>query len=123
MKAFQIVKNGMEQCTAGVNDDGVLTVIMDCVHRKTGRRPEEDIHLTVGGLNGQNEHVRWIEQAELRVGDEITVRLVDTDIADDPVTRRKRDPDEEWKHEYAYFLKLKKKYEEDPTTESNATSG
>ena len=116
MKAFQVNKNGVALCTAGVNDDGVLNVIMNCVHSKAGRRPEEDSHLTVGGLNGQNEHVRWIEQSELHVGDEITVRLVETEHATDPVTRRKRDPEEEQKHEHAYYLKLKKKYEGNPAS-------
>jgi hypothetical protein len=116
MKAFRVIKNGIEQCTAGVNDAGVLNVIMNYVHSKVGRRSEEDMHLTVGGLNGQNEHVRWIEQAELHVGDQITVQLVETERADDPVTRRRRDPEEERKHEHAYYLKLKKKYEGTPTS-------
>jgi hypothetical protein len=86
MIAFEVWVNGEKKCTAGVGDKGVLNAIMN--------GPSHP-HLSVGGLSGE-EHVRWLERnGELKVGDEVTIRIVETDQIDEPVDRYRSQTREE----------------------------
>jgi hypothetical protein len=76
MRAFEIYVNGEKVCTAGLAD-GVMSVIINHV----GRR---GFGLWIGGLD--SEHVHWDAPA-VGVGDEILVRLTDTEIVDPPTRR------------------------------------
>ena len=68
MRAFEIWLNGTRLCVAGIEDDGVLSAIVNWV---TGQSVA-DLHLQVGGLiSPVNEHVVWIRQRPLKLGDEI----------------------------------------------------
>ena len=89
MKAFQVHLNGRKLCTAGFRErDVVLSAIVDHV---SGRRGNE-FSLTVGGLiSPTGEHVRWVEQRKLRLGDEIRLKIVETDSADKPRERYTKD--------------------------------
>ena len=88
MSAFEIYLNGEKICTAGVGNDGVLSAIVNCI---TGRS-RADLHLQVGGLiNPGKEHVSWIEQKQLTLGDEIRVKVVEADSVDEP---KRRTPEE-----------------------------
>jgi hypothetical protein len=70
MRAFKISLNGKKLCLAGIDRDGVLTAIVNSV---TGNG-REDLFLEVGGLVSKtDEHVKWINQKRLRVGDRIRV--------------------------------------------------
>jgi len=66
MRAFDVSLNGKKLCRAGIGDDGVLTTIVNWVTRKnTG-----DLFLEVGGLvSTVDEHVSWVKQNPLQVGD------------------------------------------------------
>ena len=81
MIAFEVLVNGEKLCTAGVGDKGVLTA--NIVGPKSPR-------LRVGGLHNE-EHVLWISHRpmalELKVGDEVTVRIVETEVVDEPIQR------------------------------------
>lgn len=78
MIAFEVSVNGDKKCTAGVGAKDGLNVII------SGPRLP-DLH--VGGLSGE-EHLRWLKPGfELKVGDEVTVRVVETDVVDEPVDR------------------------------------
>jgi len=99
MRAFDVFLNQKKLCRAGVADDGVLTAIVSWVTGK-GR---EDLFLQVGGLvSPKDEHLRWVHQKPLRVGDQIQVRIVETKLADKPIKRYRIHP--------AETLKAKKRY-------------
>ena len=84
MRAFEIYVNGKRLCLAGVTDASVLTTIIDYVGRDTQR-----LHLHVCGLLiPQEEHVRWQER-DLTVGDEVRIRIIESDKVDAPTPKRK----------------------------------
>ncbi len=89
MRAFEVSLNGKKLCLAGIGEDGVLSTIVNWVARK-GRG---DLFLEVGGLvSPVDEHVAWIKQKPLLVGDKIQVRIVQTASVDEPKTRHREDP-------------------------------
>ena len=104
MRAFRVYVNRTKLCIAGVGNDGVLVVTLNCVtgpDRGTGRE-RDDLWLDIGGLiSTTDEHVRW-RSARLKVGDEIRVRIIEADSVDRPRKRERRDPAKE--------LRAKKKY-------------
>ena len=88
MRAFEISLNGEKLCVAGIVDDGVLSAIVNWV---TGENAA-DLFLSVRGLiSPLDEHVSWIRQRRLRVGDEIQVRVVEETLVDKPKRRYRRD--------------------------------
>jgi hypothetical protein len=88
MHAFEVFVNGKKVCVAGIGNDGVLTAII--THAPFRRRRES--RLRVGGLiSPLDEHVSWVE-AMLRPGDEVRVKVVETEIVDKPSERFPRDP-------------------------------
>jgi len=97
MRTFEVYLNRKRLCVAGLDDDCVLTTIIDYVSRDRGR-----LHLHVGALDSSTEeHVRW-QDRNLRVGDEIRIRIANRKRADVPVKRFPRDPSKE--------LESKKRY-------------
>lgn len=99
MRTFDVLLNGKKVCTAGVGDDGVLTVIVSSVHqrgevtnRKNSRRGKEDLRLDVGGLiSSTAEDVRW-QNRRLRAGDEVRIRIAEAELASKPKRRERADP-------------------------------
>lgn len=88
MTAFEVHLNGQKLCTAGLGDVGVLSVILSW----RGTQPYKDgtapgaaaIEFTVTGLTSPaGENVHWAEPA-VKAGDEIRIRVVDTDRVDAP---------------------------------------
>ena len=89
MRALEVSVNGEKLCVAGIGDDGVLTTIVHWA----ARQDEEGFFLQVGGLISQTkEHANWINQKPLRVGDNIRVKIIETDLADKPVEQYRLDP-------------------------------
>ena len=96
---FQVLVNGEVRGTAGLEAIGVLTVVLSWVRRDPAAIPEDaraapdfteddwagdraNVHL--GGLDSiARQHLRWLE-AELAVGDEVTVRLLPPGEFDPP---------------------------------------
>jgi hypothetical protein len=109
MRAFEVYLNGERLCLAGANDESVLSTIIDYVGKVGNPDNEERLHLSVGGLLiPQEEHVRWQER-DLAVGDEIRVRILDSDTVDMPSRRIPRDPKKEIRNEQRYVRKMAKK--------------
>ncbi len=94
MIAFDVYLNDQKLCRAGIGDRGVLSAIVAwaATTMSTGLR-NEDLSLNIGGLiTPKGEHVSWINQKSLAVGDKIEVRIVEADSADE---HQRRDPVDE----------------------------
>lgn len=122
MIAFEIAVDGRKQCTAGTSASGVTSVVATWVrraaHESTPRQPgtgafEEELTLHVGGLwhdpDGARVHVQWLQHA-LKVGEQITITVVDTEQIDTPPTRTREDPTESERQKRAYYERLKAEY-------------
>ncbi len=100
MRAFDISLNGKKLCRAGIGDDGVLTAIVNWV---TTRKSSGDLFLEVGGLiSPVEEHVSWVNQKPIQVGDTIQVTVVEAKSVDEPTNKPR--PSE------AVLLKARKRY-------------
>jgi hypothetical protein len=87
MQAFEIWLNGELLCTAGIGDHGVLSVMTDLCSGDG----HVEFELRVGGLNSQSdEYVMWRNQ-KLKLGDEVCVKIVESESIDSPPDRRHRD--------------------------------
>ena len=101
MIAFEVSLNEKRICVAGAEDLGVLSAhVTACgkLGKKTVPfRPDDasdEIHYSVGGLTSRpksqtNVHVRWASDRQLRVGDVVTVRVIETETADRATSRSK----------------------------------
>ena len=84
MLALEIWLNGKKICTAGIQDRGVITSLTACIIRPEHSWCEFD----VGGLIGRtDEHLEWAKE-ELAVGSEVTIKVVNADVADAPKSRQ-----------------------------------
>ena len=89
MRAFEVSVNGERLCLAGIGDDGVLTTIVNWL----ARPGDGSLHLEVGGLiSPTKEHVTWVRQKPLSVGDNVQVKIVEIEAADNPITKYRLDP-------------------------------
>jgi len=119
MHAFKVSFNGQPPVVGGADDLGVLTAILTA----TGKlgpascpvRPNEtqDFSLRLGGLTArgsgqQDEHVTWLELEQLKVGDIVTIEIVET-ASPDPVVSAEAEEQREY-DERAYFEHFKKGY-------------
>ena len=119
MLCFEVYINGERRCRAGVGAAGVLSTIVSWVGkepqspRKRGRtvRGEADIH--VGGLYspepGVNVYPRWLQEP-LKLGDEISVRIVNADTCDQPYDVHSSSKEESEKREREYYEQLKRRF-------------
>src|SRR5689334_4337211 len=91
MIAFEIYINGKKKCTAGIAGPAVLTAAVSWVFRKPAVRGlrKKELNLGVGGLASRSDEFRDWLQRELRVGDELTVRIIETARVDKPKKRRR----------------------------------
>jgi hypothetical protein len=94
MLCFEVWRNDEKLITAGLQETGVLSFILSWV----GNEPNAsaiaasspgaipDLRCRVGGLSGVT-HVEWYETNQLKLGDEVRIRLISTDTADPPISR------------------------------------
>jgi hypothetical protein len=116
MRAIEIHVNGKSLCAAGIGDDGVLTAIVRSVlrpvqitNRKRSPRAKEDLALEVGGfISPTSEYVRW-KTSRLRTGDEVRIKIIETDRPDKPSSRERADPAEAINAEKRYVERTAKK--------------
>ncbi len=80
-----------------------------------GGRFEEELTLEVGGLthdpDGASVHVKWFRQP-LRLGQQITLAIVETEAADPPQSREREDPTWAAQRKREYYERLKREYGE-----------
>lgn len=123
MLAFEIMINGEKVLAAGVEDWDLIHA--DIMARRAKEAIESDEYeLSVGGLpqqieDGKLEHIRW-GRTELKLGDQITIRLIETDAADPPIRRYRSDrqvqeepftEEEILEMQKETYIELKKKFE------------
>jgi hypothetical protein len=97
MLCFEVWRNGEKITTAGLSKSGVLSAILTWV----GDQPEASsiaassigpipgISFQVGGIDGApdpsgDKHVDWWETNELKIGDEIRIQLVSSEVPNPP---------------------------------------
>ena len=86
MKALEVFINGHRLCLAGVGDEGALHAIVSWVG---DRSREEDIHLSVGGVDCvADENLRW-NVPSIGVGAEVLIRVVEAPSVDPPEERHR----------------------------------
>src|SRR5690349_15619112 len=99
MLALRVAINGGKPVVAGADDLGVLSAIISCVGAlgPRARSPRGDgaeaMTLNLGGLTSRgndapDEHIDWLSQVPLKVGDRIAVELIETD-SPSPIDRAK----------------------------------
>ena len=103
MIAFEVALSGTKACTAGVGDEGMLTCILSYV---ASRR---ELELDVGG-SVDGTHMNWA-MPPLKVGDTVTIRIVETGLPDQPTTSEAEDPGLVEREERKYYERLRRKYE------------
>jgi hypothetical protein len=98
MFALKVCLNDEEPVIAGAEDLGVLNAIVTCGgklgHATQPHRPNEtqDFNCQIGGLtsrgaDAENEHLRWLQRWNLKVGDRVTIEIIETDHANPVVSR------------------------------------
>lgn len=114
MIGFEVYVDGRRICLAAV-PLGVASAILTRARRKPPAEPADETVFSVGGLQhddgtGLDEYLDWFRR-ELPVGSEITLRIVETDAADEPAVRRPVTPEDVERSERKYYERLKAKYE------------
>ena len=105
MRAFEIYVNGERLCLAGVSSAGVVTAIIEYLGRD-----EEHLHLHVGGLLiPEREHVTWRDRS-LSVGDDVRIKILESDKVDAPTKRSPRNPKKEIQAQKRYVRMMAKKF-------------
>ena len=103
VRTFDVFLNKKRLCIAGIDNDCVLTAMVDYVSGK-GR----GLHLTVGGLDTvADEHVTW-RDLDLHVGDEVRIRIANRKQSDPPVERFPRDKTKELESKKRYVREYAK---------------
>ena len=81
---LDVFLNGEKLCSAGVDLDGALSAVVSSVPRA------EDCSCYVGAsIGAAGDHAKWIDHKPLNVGDEITIRIRESDLADEPTSIEK----------------------------------
>src|SRR5277367_3520587 len=83
MITFEISVNGNLLCRTGVGEFGILTAELMWARIQTQRgTPQEELTIRATSLAGEL-HSQWLP-ADLKLGDEIRIRIVDSDDFDEP---------------------------------------
>ena len=104
MIGFEVTLNGRRLCIAGAKQANVLTAILSFVEKRN------ELELEIGGL-ADEAHLKWPSPGRLSLGDEITVRIVETDRPDPPAITQRDDRAAIEDGERRYYERLKLKYE------------
>jgi hypothetical protein len=111
MIGFDVFMNGDRLYTAGVGNVGVMTACVTWVLRTApGAISPSELTLDVGGMSREAHH-RWPAPRQLKLGDEVMVRVVETAHPDHPASTKRDDPALVEREERKYYRRLKAKYE------------
>ena len=126
MYALKVQLNSEKPIVAGKSDLCVLNAVINCIGklgdaaREVREGENADLFLTVGGLTSRlqdlpDEHLRWVSNRTLHVGDIVSVEIVEADSADVPegaeeAEKRKHDEREYYEHCKKVYFELRGKY-------------
>lgn len=109
MICFDVYLNGEKLCRAGKTDLRVMTCILSWA------KAEHELKLSVGGLSvlgsGGNAHSRWPEFSNLKIGDEISIKIVDADNPDEPADETIETPEWIQEQKRKYFESVRAEFE------------
>ncbi len=84
MRVFDVYLNGEKLCTAGTEEECALTSVLAYVRSPNAQDCWMSVTASVG-LAG--DFATWVKQRQVSVGDEITVRIRESEEADQPERR------------------------------------
>ena len=99
MSSIEVSINSNHHATVSLaGDPGVLSCIVNYMNRSTDDRVEDEFHTSFGGINNTSgDYVDW-DRVDLKVGDEVTFKIISDDVAKPEPSRR---PHEGEKAEYS----------------------
>ena len=77
--------NGKEVCKAGICGDGVLDASLKLINMNAAENLSDQIHCHIGGLFDKEFFTWYYDDKNLKVGDEITIKIVDLKKIDEPI--------------------------------------
>jgi hypothetical protein len=111
--ALEISVNGKRLYTIGADDPGFVDASV--IRERKRDAPRIQIGLSAHGANlpvdGEVEYLDW-NGSSLKVGDEVTIRVVDTDAIDAPHQRRIHDAKRNEKRKREHYESLKREFGE-----------
>ena len=127
MYALKVKINDQAVVIGGADDLGVLSAILTCTGKlgplSVPSRGDEtqDFSFRLGGLTSRpegetDEHLVWLQNDTLKVGDTVTVQIIEVDAADPVISGEEAQQREDDEREYfnhckrAYF-EMRDKYE------------
>lgn len=127
MHALRVRINDEAPVIAGADDLGVLNATVTGTGKLGSRsrpvRQDElpDLFISVGGLTSRapdipDEHLSWLSQRPLRVGDVVSIEVLSTLDVDAPISgkaaeKMQHDEREYFEHCKKVYLSLREKYE------------
>jgi hypothetical protein len=121
MIGFDVFLNSERLYTAGVGEAGVMTACVTWVLRTApGVSSPSELTLNVGGMS-HDAHHHWPAPRHLKVGDEVTVRILETAHPDPPSSTKRDDAALVEREERKYYRRLKAKYELNEAGRSSRT--
>jgi hypothetical protein len=123
MICLEVKINGSEVCKAGIDHEfGIVCAIIDWVKRDIRSFPkdtprmfkEEEMKLSISGSatygKDNSWEFSWLKH-KLSVGDEVSIRIVESDVCNPPKSRKKLEPNFVEIAKRRYYEQLKKEYE------------
>ena len=91
MIAMEVKLNGKKVAVAGADQGRIL--LSDITIRNDPDRPHRftEASLDVSGGNGDGVLNIFLETIKLKIGDKVTIKLIQTDTADTPVSKYVKD--------------------------------
>jgi len=115
MIGMEITINDSKKVKVGIHREGNFGTILNCIRTKkeVKKNIKGDFRLYIGGLityKNKNKFVHWEKSKLIKVGDEIHIKIIDSNKFDKPSEERIEKKDFIEKQEKKYYLKLKDKY-------------
>ena len=127
MFALKVQINDLPPVVGGADDLGVLSAILTCVGKlgplSIPSRDEEtqDFTFRLGGLTSRskgsvNEHLVWLENNALKLGDIVTIQIIEVEHSDPVISgeeaaQREHDEKEYFNHCKRAYFEMRDKYE------------
>ena len=96
--------NDEQPILAGLRDLKVLAAALTFVSER------DELDLTVGGMVDRSNHPKWLVR-EMRRGDVVKIRVLDSENPTEPVAWTRTDPSTDAEQERKYYEHLRRKYE------------